>query len=146
MPERYRGSCLCRRIRFEIDAFLPAAAHCHCSMCRKFHGAAYATFATVRDEDFHWLAGREDLQEFTAENGTTRSFCRHCGSSLFFASPRAPKGLVEVALGTLDDAVPVVPDAHIFVASGATWTPLEEGAVCHQAGRTSPLLNKRPPA
>ena len=122
MTEAYRGSCLCGVVKFEIDEFLPQAAHCHCSMCRKFHGAAYATIACVSRSNFRWLDGVDALKGYTAENGTTRTFCRHCGSSLTFSSPRAPEDEVEIALGTLDGDVPVVPSAHIFVGSAANWT------------------------
>lgn len=122
MTGPYRGSCLCGVVRFEIDEFLPQAAHCHCSMCRKFHGAAFATIAGVPRSFFRWVAGEDALKAHTADNGTTRSFCRHCGSSLMFSSPRAPQDVVEIALGTLDDDVPVEPSAHIFYGSAANWT------------------------
>ena len=32
------GSCLCADIAFEIDGPVDIVGHCHCSMCRKFHG------------------------------------------------------------------------------------------------------------
>lgn len=86
------------------------------------HGAQVSTFATVFQSDFRWLEGTASLQGYTAENGTTRTFCRHCGSSLTFSSPGAPKDVVEVALGTMDVDVPVKPSAHLFVGSAANWT------------------------
>lgn len=122
MTGSYRGSCLCGTTRFEIDEFHPQAAHCHCSMCRKFHGAAFATIAGVPRSSFRWVAGEDALKGYTADNGTTRTFCRYCGSSLMFSSPRAREDVVEIALGALDDDVPVEPSAHIFVGSAANWT------------------------
>ena len=122
----YRGSCLCRRVRYEIDEFDPQAAHCHCSMCRKFHGASYATIAGVHRPKFRWVAGTDALKRYTAKNATTRTFCRHCGSSLAFSSPRAPEEEVEIALGAMDTDVPIVPSAHIFVGSAANWTVVKD--------------------
>ena len=87
MSAPYRGSCLCGGIRFEVDQFAPRTGHCHCSMCRKFHGAAYATIAEARQDHFRWTSGQDLLKGYTASNGTTRSFCAHCGSSLTFSSP-----------------------------------------------------------
>lgn len=127
MTDSYRGSCLCGAVRFEIDEFLSEAAHCHCSMCRKFHGAAFATFASVHRSKFRWLSGTDSLERYTAVNGTMRGFCRHCGSSLTFFSPRAPEELVEVALGAMDTDVPVKPNAHIFMGAAANWTVVEDG-------------------
>ncbi|MGH8286041.1 MAG: GFA family protein, partial [Steroidobacteraceae bacterium] len=42
-----RGSCLCGGVRFEIDGPVGRASHCHCSMCRKAHGAAFGTDGRV---------------------------------------------------------------------------------------------------
>lgn len=70
----------------------------------------------------------------------TRRFCRHCGSSLSFASPNADPELVEIALGCLDDEVPVKPDAHIFVSSGASWARADDDLPHYQAGRDGKRL------
>lgn len=142
MTDPYRGSCLCGIVRFEIDEFLPQAAHCHCSMCRKFHGAAYATIASVLRGNFRWIDGVDALKGYTAENGTTRTFCSHCGSSLMFSSPRAPKEEVEIALGTMDDDVPVEPSAHIFVGSAANWTVLSDDLPQYEERRGSTRIQR----
>lgn len=135
MPGPYRGSCLCNAIRFEVDEFEPQTGNCHCSMCRKFHGAAYATLAEARRENFRWIDGEKLIKGYTADNGTTRSFCSNCGSSLTFASPNADPDLVEISLGCFDDEVPVRPDAHIYVASGAKWALPEDDLPRYEAGR-----------
>ncbi len=137
MPGPYRGSCLCNAIRFEVDEFEPQTGNCHCSMCRKFHGAAYATLAEARRENFRWIDGEELIKGYTAGNGTTRSFCSNCGSSLMFASPNADPDLVEISLGCFDDEVPIRPDAHIYVASGAKWVHPEDNLPQYEAGRDS---------
>ena len=142
MTDLYRGSCLCGVVRFEVDEFLPQVAHCHCSMCRKFHGASYATIASVSRSKFRWVEGEDALKGYTAENGTTRTFCNHCGSSLTFSSPRASEEVVEIALGTLDGDVAVEPDAHIFVGSGANWTVLNDGLPQYEEGRDSAEVKK----
>ncbi|MDH3630664.1 MAG: GFA family protein [Gammaproteobacteria bacterium] len=140
MPGPYQGSCLCNAIRFEVDEFEPQTGSCHCSMCRKFHGAAFATLAEARRANFRWIAGEELLKGYTADNGTTRSFCSNCGSSLMFASPNADPDLVEISLGCFDDEVPVRPDAHIYVASGAKWAHPEDNLPQYEAGRDSARL------
>jgi len=142
MSNLYRGSCLCGVVRFEVDEFLPQVAHCHCSMCRKFHGAAYATIAGVSHSKFRWVEGEDALKGYTAENGTTRTFCSHCGSSLTFSSPRASEEVVEIALGTVDGDVPVEPNAHIFVGSGANWTVLSDDLPQYEEGRDSARVKK----
>ena len=137
MSGPYRGSCLCGAIQFEVDRFEPNTGNCHCSMCRKFHGAAYATIAEARRRNFRWLQGSERLKSYTADNGTTRRFCELCGSSLTFSSPLADPDLVEIALGCFDGDVPVRPDAHIYVASGTKWARPEDDLPQYEAGRDS---------
>ena len=137
MPGPYRGSCLCNAIRFEVDEFEPQTGNCHCSMCRKFHGAAYATLAEARQDHFRWIAGKDLIKSYTADNGTIRSFCLNCGSSLMFASPNADPDLVEISLGCFDDEVPIRPDAHIYVAYGAKWALSEDDLPQYEAGRDS---------
>jgi hypothetical protein len=111
-------------------------------MCRKFHGAAYATIAGVFRSKFRWVEGEDALKGYTAENGTTRTFCSHCGSSLTFSSPRAPEEVVEIALGTVDGDIPVEPNAHIFVGSAANWTMLGDDVPQYEEGRDSARVKK----
>jgi hypothetical protein len=39
------GSCLCGAVRYEVEGPATEVTHCHCGMCRKQHGAAFATYA-----------------------------------------------------------------------------------------------------
>ncbi len=127
MPRQNTGSCLCGKITFAADEFLPRVGHCHCKMCQKFHGAAFSTFVEVKLADFHWLTGKELLAEYQAENQSVRKFCRNCGSSLVFESKynRADQ-TIEVALACFDKHQQVKPDAHIYVQSKAQWFELND--------------------
>ncbi len=95
--------------------------HCHCTMCRKFHGAAFATLGESKIENFHWLQGEQQLKTYLAVNGTRRQFCENCGSSLIFIPANDAGELVEFSLGTLDSEIPLLPDAHIFTRYSADW-------------------------
>jgi hypothetical protein len=68
----YKGSCLCAMVTFHVNGFSQQLANCYCSMCRKFHGAAYGTLVGVSGLEF--LTGSKQLKEFIASNGTTRNF------------------------------------------------------------------------
>jgi hypothetical protein len=57
------GSCLCGGIKSEINGPLVAPSNCHCTMCRKQHGAAFRSRARVETSDFKWVQG-EDLVTF----------------------------------------------------------------------------------
>jgi hypothetical protein len=66
----WAGRCLCGEVSFEIDESSPGIAHCHCSMCRKFHGSEYATFATVPRDPFCWVTGETGIVAYRAPNDT----------------------------------------------------------------------------
>lgn len=140
MAKTYVGGCLCGGVRYVATSIHPNMAHCHCSMCRKFHGAVFATFASVPEADFTWVQGEALLSTYHAPNGTKRQFCSHCGSSLTFA-PSHKTGFVEVALGTLETPLDeVLPDAHIYVDSKANWSVICDGLPQFSEGRSSKRL------
>jgi hypothetical protein len=114
------GSCLCQGIRYEISGELRDALNCHCSMCRKAHGAAFRSRARVRAADFRLVSGEELLTFYQSSPGTHRGFCRVCGSpivSKFDANP----AVLGLPLGALDDDPGVRPQLHVHVASKAPW-------------------------
>lgn len=115
-----KGRCLCGGVRFEISGPIGRASHCHCSMCRKAHGAAFATYAAVQTTDFRWTSGKELVAGFRSSPHIVRTFCVRCGSNLQWLNERAPER-TEVALGVLDDDPRVKPTVHIFVADKAPW-------------------------
>ena len=135
MQAKYTGSCLCGGIKFAIDKFEALMGHCHCQMCRKFHGAAYATFGGVKPHNLHWREGESLLQSYLAENGTIRKFCRKCGSSLVFESARTGEDEIEIALGALDTDIQERPDAHIYLSYKADWDEPHDGLPRFLEGR-----------
>lgn len=122
-----KGSCLCGNITFSADSLLPMIGHCHCTMCQKFHGAAFSTFVEVKVFDLHWHQGEELLKSYHADNGTVRKFCQNCGSSLTFESKhnRSEK-TIEIALSAFDEIEHVEPNAHIYTESKVGWLSLSD--------------------
>jgi hypothetical protein len=121
------GSCLCKKITFEVAKFQGPIAHCHCKMCQKFHGAAFSTFAEVKLTDLHWLSGEELLKQYRAENDSVRTFCTCCGSSFLFESKyNRIEETTEIALAVFDSIVKLHADAHIYTESKADWFDIND--------------------
>jgi hypothetical protein len=138
--ESVKGQCLCGAVKYRVDEIGDKMAHCHCSMCRRFHGAAFATFGEARKEDFHWVEGEHLLKSYRAPNGTVRRFCSVCGSSMTFAPANDSGDLIEFTLGTLVDQPDLTPDAHIFIGSKASWYTIEDSLPQFEEGRGSKQL------
>jgi hypothetical protein len=125
-----RGSCLCGEVRLEISGAVSGGSHCHCSMCRKAHGAAFATYATVSAADFRIVSGENRITRYRSSPGIVRTFCARCGSTLQWL-PESKPDKVDVALGVLDDDPGVRPTHHIFVGSKAPWHDITDSLPQH---------------
>ncbi|GAA0340766.1 GFA family protein [Bowmanella denitrificans] len=134
MSQKYQGSCLCGNVCFSVDGFSDKAANCHCSMCRKFHGAAFGTLVGV--QGLAWLSGKDLLKDFVASNGTIRTFCINCGSSIGFRVKGEPVGNIELAIATFDTDIPVTIDAQIYTGYKANWCELQPELPTYFEGRT----------
>jgi hypothetical protein len=126
------GGCLCGRVRYEISGAVKKLVHCHCSMCRKAHGAAFGSYVMLAGKDFRVVSGQDDVTAYESSPGVQRTFCRRCGSTLQFRSAKRPDS-VELAAGTLDDDPGVKPAYHIFVGSKAPWFEITDSLPQHAA-------------
>lgn len=119
------GGCLCRAVRYEIDGNLRHITHCHCGMCQKTHGAAFATYAILSRRRFRLTKGAEKVSSYRSSQHVLREFCGTCGSRLFWIHDEYPDE-ISVALGTIDGDPGGLPQAHIFVASRACWDEITD--------------------
>jgi len=123
ITESVSGSCLCGSVRFRVSGPFQQMNHCHCSRCRKAHGASFATY--VAGTGLAWEHGVELVRTFRAGAGMARCFCARCGSVL--PDPDTPEGPAWVPAGTLLEDCGARPVAHIFADSRAAWTRLDDG-------------------
>lgn len=114
------GGCLCGAVRFRIGLPPKWVAHCHCSMCRRAHGAGYVTWVGVEDSQFTLLSAPGWIGAYASSVAARRSFCRTCGTPLFFRSERWP-GEVHVARACVPGDVGLAPQAHVFFSDRVPW-------------------------
>jgi hypothetical protein len=127
-----RGSCLCGGVRYRINGTLSQARHCHCSMCRKAHGAAFRSRASANAAEFEWLQGENLVNFYESSPGNYRGFCRVCGSPVVSKFDGA--SYYGVPLGVLDDDPGVRPELHVHVASKAPWFTITDDLPQFAAG------------
>ena len=117
------GSCFCGAVKFEIELPTLFCGHCHCSMCRRPHGASFVTWTGVPPERFRITAGEQDIARFESSEKGTRSFCRNCGSQMFCQSE--PE-VIDIALAALHGKIDRRPEAHYYYDSRADWTVVND--------------------
>jgi hypothetical protein len=125
VAEVINGSCSCGGVRFQSRTPSLFCAHCHCSMCRRNHGAGYVSWLVVARDRFSVVAGEDALVRYASSDHGTRSFCGRCGSTLFFTSTRRPEQ-VDLVLANLDDPADLAPQAHIHWDDRVDWVACDD--------------------
>jgi hypothetical protein len=125
-----KGSCLCGSVQYELDGQFEVMSHCHCSMCRKHHGAAFATFVTVPLHGFRWISGEDVLSTYQSSAYGKRTFCSKCGSVMPVVEPDT--GVVFCPAGNLDGQLGIQPQSHGFLGSKASWHTIADALPQHE--------------
>jgi hypothetical protein len=128
------GACLCGAVKYEIAGELAPVELCHCSMCRRASGSAFASNMSVRAEDFRVTHGEASLKSYESRPGKERLFCAACGSPIISRS-RGDPGTVRVRAGTLDEPAPTHVAFHFHVASKASWLLIADDLPQYPAAR-----------
>jgi hypothetical protein len=118
------GSCLCGAIEFQAGLPSKWCAHCHCSMCRKAHGAGYVTWVGFETDQVSFVQGENELKWYESSPGAQRGFCPHCGSTLFFRSERWA-GELHITLGNINDPIDRQPQANVFFDKHVNWVAVD---------------------
>ena len=128
------GGCLCGAVRFKVMPPTKWCAHCHCSLCRRAHGAAFVTWFGVDRAGFKLVTGSEDLSWYESTPEARRGFCSRCGSTLFFES-EGWADEVHIALAHMDGPIDRSPKVHVFYDTHVNW--IEVGDELQQLGGQS---------
>ena len=95
-----RGSCLCGAVQLQLTEWPKRLTHCHCRMCQKQYGAAFASFPTVVQQLADFGA---DIHVWTQPNEQGRT-------PLFIAEgfrgglPRPSRATIEAVTFLMDGA------------------------------------------
>lgn len=129
MTEKVTGSCFCGAVQFEIELPTLFCVHCHCSMCRRPHGASFVTWTAVPPAQLAITDGEPSLATFESSSHGRRQFCSSCGSQLFcWHLPEAggDPELIDVTLASLHGPIDRAPAAHVYFDSRADWTVVND--------------------
>lgn len=123
------GACLCGALCYEVEGRLQSPIHCHCSMCRKHHGAPFATFVTVPEQGLRWLRVDAALLEYASSASRVRRSCSVCGA----VAPAPVRDVVLLPAGNLLGELNAAGGVHVFVGSKAPWHVIADDLPQHDA-------------
>jgi len=126
--EPCEGGCACGYVRYRV-ASAPMIVHgCHCSLCQRQTGSAFAINALIEADCVTLLTG--DIEELTLPSpsgeGQIIARCPNCRVAVWsnYFMGGLKKRVRFVRVGTLDDPNLMPPDVHIFTTSKQDWVTL----------------------
>jgi hypothetical protein len=133
------GGCLCRAVRYRIDAAPLITRVCWCRVCQ-YIGAGSGTVNVCFPGAALSLTGEVRDFTLTADSGNLmhRRFCPACGTHLFSLA-EARSHLVFVRAGTLDDPELARPAMTIWTAAAPSWACLDP-QLPQVAGQPPPVV------
>jgi hypothetical protein len=129
----YTARCLCGGVRLNLYAEPGPIDLCHCAMCRRETGSAFACNAPIAAESVSVVAGAEHLRAYESSPGKDRVFCGRCGSPVFSRSTATP-GVLRLRMGLVDGELRARPFAHWFVGSKPNWWCITDDLPQHEGG------------
>ncbi len=117
------GGCQCGAVRYRISGEPVVTAMCHCSTCRRAHAAPAVAWAMYAQAQVSF--SKEMPTAYESSPGARRSFCGRCGTQIAFTGDMLP-GLIDIAIGSLDDPARMAPAVHIWDSKRLPWMQLAD--------------------
>ena len=118
------AQCLCGEVKLETTLPSLWAAHCHCSLCRRAHGAAFVTWVGTESSQCVLDDPGQRLHWYESTPGAERGFCSRCGTMMFFRSTRWP-GELHIALAHFTTPIDRMPQMHVHWADHVPWADVD---------------------
>lgn len=129
------GGCACGYVRYRMES-RPLIVHgCHCSVCQRQNGSAFAVNALIEADRVQVLQG--EVAEITVPSPSGKSQriarCPKCqvavwSNYLVFARGLLGDAIRFIRVGTLDDPAQCPPDVHIYTSAKQPWVVLPSDA------------------
>ncbi|MEM8636471.1 MAG: GFA family protein [Pseudomonadota bacterium] len=114
--ETFDGHCLCGQVKLKGQGS-PRVDVCHCDMCLHWHGAP--GIAVDFEDGIIITAGEGNISTYDSSDWATRSFCKSCGTTLFYKLKGSEKFSAQAGLFKLPDDLEI--GEHIFIDEKPGW-------------------------
>jgi hypothetical protein len=117
MTTTMTGGCQCGRVRYTAQAADDEAYLCHCRMCQRATGGAFAALKQFSRAAVTW---EREPDRYRSSPIAQRGFCAACGTPLTYEGDGSD-GL-DLTVGSFDDPSGLRPVGHFgFESRHAAW-------------------------
>ena len=117
--------CCCGDLCMTVSGEPALSGICHCGDCRRRSGSAFGWSAYFPDASIVATSGSPSLYEVKGEMPQRRSFCRHCGSTLWWTNDLLP-GMIGIAGGAFVENPLPPPGGSYHDSKKCGWVVLPE--------------------
>ena len=117
----YTDGCHCGAVRFRVTGPIGKILVCHCSECRRIVVMSWGSSWIDKDR-VNWLSD-DRLACYASSSFAERSYCRNCGSSLFYRMHA--RDFIGIAPGVFDESDDFQLIGHLFASSHPAWGPCD---------------------
>jgi hypothetical protein len=131
-----QGGCTCGRVRYRLTKAPITVNACHCRLCQRLSGSAFALNAMIEAEYLELTGEAEPELVYipTDLSDRTRAWrCAACGVLLFNDHPLTHDHVRFIRVGTLDQGERLAPDAHYFVSRKHPWIALPHDVPAYES-------------
>jgi hypothetical protein len=113
------GRCLCGAVSWSARRGPTSVHFCHCSLCRRWTGAPFATLAWFARADIAWDG---EPARFRSSPIAVRTHCAGCGTPLALVYDGSDE--VAVTVGSMDEPHSVRPAHHYGAEGRLPWVDI----------------------
>ena len=122
----HKGSCLCGKVKLEVQGDLKPLSACHCINCRK--GSGHIGAGTDIPRENLTIEGSENITWYQSSDWARRGFCKYCGANLFFDPLDIKKfEWTGISMGAFDGPTKTKLKEHIFVKDKSDYYDIIDG-------------------
>jgi hypothetical protein len=125
MEGKFTGSCHCGKVAIAIDGKILNVVNCHCSICRKLNGGAFASYVIVPEQAFEVVRGKELLTRYAMSEMADKHFCSICGAPVVNRNKKY-EGVAIIHLGCLDEPGKMPLNVNIYCESMLPWVAFSQ--------------------
>ena len=125
IAEKVTGGCLCRAVRYEVEAFVKNGYICHCTMCQKSTGQPAEITFLIKPGTLNYVKGEPKYYQ-TSTFGK-RGFCAECGSRIVWQAIKPEDDWqTNLDVGSLDKPSEAQVSCHIYADTQLPWYDVRE--------------------